>query len=94
MKEDISYILETLRFKTSIYRDKHKRNLSFNDDEYYASVLNDYITQLETNWKELKKWLEDKLASDIYSDGMYYGFKICLSKLNEIESGNNDTNNR
>ena len=46
-KEEINYILESLKFKTSIYRDKYKRNLSFNDDEYYANVLNEYIEDLQ-----------------------------------------------
>lgn len=40
--------------------------------------------------KKLKSWLEKKLSSDNYNDGMYYGFKICLSKLNELEGGKND----
>lgn len=45
-KEEINYVLESLRFKTSIYRDKKKRNLPFNDDEYYSNILIEYIEEL------------------------------------------------
>jgi len=55
MSEEIGYILEVLSFKTSIYRDKSKRNLAFNDDEYYANVLNEYIEQLQQENQQLKE---------------------------------------
>ena len=48
--------------------------------------------QLKEQRQELRSWLEKKLASDNYTDGMYYGFKICLSKLNELE-GKDENNN-
>lgn len=63
---------------------------SRNEDSVYAikyASQQMLIDKLEHNWNELKKWLEEKLSSDIYNDGMYYGFKSCLSKLNELERG-------
>ena len=59
VNEELGYVLETIRFKTSIYRDKKKRNLSFNDDDYYSNILNEYITDLQQENARLK----DKLIS-------------------------------
>jgi hypothetical protein len=77
MKEEINYILESLRFKTSIYRDKKKRNLTFNDDEYYANILNEYIENLQSQLKakeEMVKIMEKyfELIIDLGFD--YDGF--------------------
>ena len=58
-KEELEYILETIRFKTSIYRDKKKRNLSFNDDDYYSNILNEYITDLQQENARLKDKLKN-----------------------------------
>ena len=58
VNEELGYVLETIRFKTSIYRDKKKRNLSFNDDDYYSNILNEYITDLQQENARLK----DKLT--------------------------------
>ena len=60
MNEELGYVLETIRFKTSIYRDKKKRNLSFNDDDYYSNILNEYITDLQQENARLKE-IENKL---------------------------------
>ena len=54
MNEELEYVLETIRFKTSIYRDKKKRNLSFNDDDYYSNILNEYIKNLQKENARLK----------------------------------------
>ena len=54
MNEELEYVLETIRFKTSIYRDKKKRNLTFNDDDYYSNILNEYITNLQQQNARLK----------------------------------------
>ena len=54
VNEELEYVLETIRFKTSIYRDKKKRNLSFNDDDYYSNILNEYITDLQQENARLK----------------------------------------
>ena len=59
MNEELGYVLETIRFKTSIYRDKKKRNLSFNDDDYYSNILNEYITDLQQENARLKDKLKD-----------------------------------
>ena len=54
VNEELEYVLETIRFKTSIYRDKKKRNLTFNDDDYYSNILNEYITNLQQENARLK----------------------------------------
>lgn len=59
MNEELGYVLETIRFKTSIYRDKKKRNLSFNDDDYYSNILNEYITDLQQENARLKDKLKN-----------------------------------
>lgn len=64
MNEEIGYILEMLSFKTSIYRDKYKRNLSFNDDEYYANVLNEYIEDLQQRIDKVDKYIDRLLNTD------------------------------
>lgn len=58
MNEELEYVLETIKFKTSIYRDKHKRNLTFNDDDYYSNILNEYITNLQQENARLKDKIE------------------------------------
>ena len=55
VNEELGYVLETIRFKTSIYRDKKKRNLSFSDDDYYSNILNEYITDLQQENARLKE---------------------------------------
>lgn len=59
MNEELEYVLETIRFKTSIYRDQKKRNLTFNDDDYYSNILNEYITNLQQENTQLKDKLKD-----------------------------------
>jgi len=71
MSEEINYILESLRFKTSIYRDKHKRNLTFNDDEYYSNILNEYIEDLQQENQELKEKLNCDLKWALKYDELY-----------------------
>lgn len=46
--------------------------------------------QLKEQRQELRSWLENKLTSDNYTDGVYYGFKSCLLKLNKLEGDKND----
>ena len=58
---------------------------SIEDFINYIYNLDKENKQLKEQRQELRSWLEKKLASDNYSDGMYYGFKICLSKLNESD---------
>ena len=60
MNEELGYVLETIRFKTSIYRDKKKRNLSFNNDDYYSNILNEYINDLQQENARLKE-IENKM---------------------------------
>lgn len=68
MSEEIKYVLESLRFKTSIYRDQKKRNLTFNDDVYYSNILNEYIEDLQQENQQLKEQLiklEDKYIHNV-----------------------------
>ena len=72
VNEELGYVLETIRFKTSIYRDKKKRNLSFNDDDYYSNILNEYITDLQQENARLKdKLIEIKKVIDGYMPNEY-----------------------
>lgn len=88
-KEEINYILESLKFKTSIYRDKYKRNLSFNDDEYYANVLNEYIEDLQQKLDKIltytKKQCDDYLKEDDceYCDGVFASCRKVLQLAGE-----------
>lgn len=63
-----------------------------------CDVIEDFIVNyqhLETNWKELKKWLEKEIKSyeHIISPNIGYSLgqtKKVLNKMQEIESKNND----
>lgn len=81
-KYDSNNIMEC--FKMSVDLKKVK------EIEIYIKNLEEENNRLKEQKKELRNWLEKKLASDNYSDGMYYGFKSCLSKLNELEGGKNE----
>ena len=93
MNEELGYVLETIRFKTSIYRDKKKRNLSFNDDDYYSNILNEYITDLQQEnarlkdkFKDLEEWLEAmaSMYENEYKDvNASEHYKCMLYKLKE-----------
>ena len=93
MNEELGYVLETIRFKTSIYKDKKKRNLSFNDDDYYSNILNEYITDLQQEnarlkdkFKDLEEWLEAmaSMYEDEYKDvDASEHYKCMLYKLKE-----------
>ena len=88
-KEELEYVLETIRFKTSIYRDKKKRNLSFNDDDYYSNILNEYITDLQQENTRLKDKIEkaiDFIDMHMYEDYCYVSSEDRLKEiLNEVE---------
>ena len=93
VNEELGYVLETIRFKTSIYRDKKKRNLSFNDDDYYSNILNEYITDLQQEnarlkdkIKDLEEWLEAmaSMYENEYKDvNASEHYKCMLHKLKE-----------
>ena len=82
MNEELEYVLETIRFKTSIYRDKKKRNLTFNDDYYYSNILNEYITNLQQENARLK----DKLnkINDLLNEPIFEYDNIPCNIENEI----------
>lgn len=100
MNEELGYVLETIRFKTSIYRDKKKRNLSFNDDDYYSNILNEYITdlqqenkQLKDNWNKLKEIVKSQsdFKLKVRNKEVWFEIDELLSKMEELEKGvNND----
>ena len=95
-KEELGYVLETIRFKTSIYRDKKKRNLSFNDDDYYSNILNEYINDLQQENKKYKevifkikmiisariKEYQKKIDNEIDMGSQGDHFKICRYEEN------------
>ena len=93
VNEELGYVLETIRFKTSIYRNKKKRNLSFNDDDYYSNILNEYITDLQQEnarlkdkIKDLEEWLEAmaSMYENEYKDvNASEHYKCMLHKLKE-----------
>ena len=96
MNEELGYVLETIRFKTSIYRDKKKRNLSFNDDDYYSNILNEYINDLQQENKKYKevifkikmiisariKEYQKKIDNEIDMGSQGDHFKICRYEEN------------
>lgn len=67
-----------------------------------CKTLFNYINKLETNRKELKKWLEDETTKEQDNTIIHKisglererTLNDMLNKMQEIESGKNDTNNR
>ena len=49
----------------------------------------DYIEQLQNNWNELKKWLEEESNNTIYATGHLTAICMTLNKMQELE-GNNE----
>ncbi len=62
MKEDMEKLLKHFKRLEERYLYLKEEGLSYND-EYYAHILLTYITRLESNWNELKKWLEYEIYS-------------------------------
>lgn len=79
MNEELEYVLETIKFKTSIYRDKKKRNLTFNDDDYYSNILNEYITNLQQENARLKDKIEKVIEYVNHYETIrgYYEYEEC-----------------
>ncbi len=46
--------------------------------------------QLESNWNELKKWLEEESTKTIYNVGHLTSICATLNKMQELESGTNE----
>lgn len=92
-KEEINYVLESLRFKTSIYRDKKKRNLPFNDDEYYSNILIEYIEELHNKIDKIRELVEnsDWRLDDVHDliDG--YNEIEEILKDSDVDSANKKT---
>ena len=58
MNNEIKEILDKLGKKSSIYKFQINQGTSFNTDEYEASILLDYITNLQEENERLNKGLE------------------------------------
>lgn len=58
MSDEIKETLDKLGKKSSIYKFQINQGTSFNTDEYEASILLDYITNLQEENERLKKGLE------------------------------------
>lgn len=54
----------------------------------------DYIEQLENNWNELKKWLEDDFYMSYYEEDLSSGWvvEIIKKKMQELEQGKDENN--
>ena len=50
-----------------------------------CTLLFDYITQLETNWNELKKWLEEEKGQ--YGKDNRCWYESVLDEMQELEQG-------
>ena len=50
----------------------------------------DYIDQLQNNWNELKKWLEEESNNTIYATGHLTAICMTLNKMQELEQGKDD----
>lgn len=81
-KEEINYVLESLRFKTSIYRDKKKRNLPFNDDEYYSNILIEYIEELHNKINKVIELIKDKTKIIPLEEGG--GLELCDYDIRDL----------
>lgn len=45
----------------------------------------DYIEQLQNNWNELKKWLEEESNNTIYATGHLTAICMTLNKMQELQ---------
>lgn len=101
MKEDISLDIamskeEMNKIKDILGNAKGLRHywIKLKNGEYLDLVEYKDYEKLETNWKELKKWLEE-LREECnqkfkYDRSYEFAFKMVLDKMQEIESGNDD----
>ena len=58
-----------------------------------CKVLLDYIKQLQNNWNELKKWLEENKFNDNYESYQvdnYTTYNDILNKMQEMENCKDD----
>ena len=76
---------------------KEKIEISVNEEDV-QNIINcyekdiEYIKQLETNWNELKKWLEERIKyyKEIGYDNTYLALQIALDKMQELERGDSN----
>lgn len=95
LKEILSKVKKTVgenNYKLALAITGHRpgkiRDVSMSSKD--GELLLEYIEQLETNWNELKKWLEEKLPTN--KDIITKSVKLIeiYNKMQELESGNNE----
>lgn len=85
MNEDIKNII--LRLKKTL--ENYEKIGQLSDDSVYSmfptenKLLLDYITQLQNNWNELKKWLEEKMS--VYEHKEASNFYVVFEKMQELQ---------
>jgi len=65
MTNEIKEILDRLEGRKNWYLHQQKNNGVFNDEDYMAYMLLDYITNLQEENERLKEWKEDLLNENI-----------------------------
>lgn len=58
-------------------------------DKKFIDLWN-YTIQLQNNWNELKKWLEEESNNTIYATGHLTAICMTLNKMQELEQGKDD----
>ncbi len=92
MKEDKDLIEKFIKINPFDFKNSIISNCRQMDKvDVYEWIANDElkIHQLETNWKELKKWLEDNIEHVEWtslSEDYLTGFEDVLNKIQELES--------
>lgn len=83
-EEDIKYYLDFFKDERVAYRFGNGREFSF-------YKVFEQLYQLETNWKELKNFIEEEIEHNVDGVKSFSGYqcKIILDKMQEIESRDN-----
>ena len=65
---------------------------SYYDLKNEVDKLQQRYKQLQNNWNELKKWLEDKIEHNVDGIKSYCGYqcKETLNKMQELEQGKDE----
>lgn len=58
-------------------------------EKYTLKILRKYM-QLQNNWNELKKWLEEESNNTIYATGHLTAICMILNKMQELEQGKDE----
>lgn len=90
LSEQLQKENERLKNKIKTYEDPEDMTLMF---MWCGDKAKDKIKELEHNWNELKKWVEENKFDDNYESYQldnYISHQQVLNKMQEIESGNDD----